>query len=196
MTDRQTGAFEYIPHPLANMFPMIEGQEFENLKASVAKSGILEPIRLFQGMILDGRNRYTAGKACGHQFTTKDFKEWIGTIEEAETWVLETNLHRRHLTAKQKQEMVRERIKRFPQMSARQIAKQLGVSHTMVADERERLTNPPELKAFQEFKKTWEGLSDEYRKAFVKEFNIDLCDLQRLVVEQCSISNPRTSVRA
>ena len=170
-----TPTYEYVSHPLANMFPMIEGQEFENLKASIAKSGILEPIRLFQGMVLDGRNRYTAAKACGHQFTAKDFKEWIGTIEEAETWVLETNLHRRHLTAKQKQ---------------------LGVSHTMVADERERLSNPPELKEFQDFKKTWEGLSDEYRKAFVKEFNIDLCDLQRLVVEQCSISNPRTSVRA
>ena len=196
MSDMPSPTYDYVSHPLANMFPMIEGQEFENLKASIAKSGILEPIRLFQGMILDGRNRYAAGKACGHQFTAKDFKEWIGTIEEAETWVLETNLHRRHLTAKQKQEMVRERIKRFPRMSARQIAKQLGVSHTMVADERERLLNPPELKEFQDFKKTWEGLSDEYRKAFVKEFNIDLSDLQRLVVEQSSSANPRTSVTA
>ena len=68
--------YDYVAHPLANMFPMIEGQEFENLKASIAKSGILEPIRLFQGLILDGRNRYTAGKACGHQFTAKDFKDW------------------------------------------------------------------------------------------------------------------------
>jgi hypothetical protein len=131
--------FEYQPHPFANMFPMIEGQEFENLKASITKSGILEPIRLYQGMILDRRNRYAAAKACGHQFTPKDFKEWTGTLEEAEAWVLETNLHRRHLTAKQKQEMVRARIKKCPGMSNRQIAKLIGVSHTMVADERERI---------------------------------------------------------
>jgi ParB-like chromosome segregation protein Spo0J len=198
MTDRQPKslAFEYVAHPFANMFPMIEGQEFENLKTSIAKSGILEPIRIYQGMILDGRNRYAAAKACDHQFTVKDFKEWTGTIEEAEAWVLETNLHRRHLTAKQKQEMVRARIKKCPGMSNRQIAKQLGVSHTMVADERERITNPPELRKFQDFKNAWEGLSDEYRKAFVKEFNIDLSDLQKSIVEQSTIVNLRTSVTA
>jgi ParB-like chromosome segregation protein Spo0J len=188
--------FEYVPHPLANVFPMIEGVEFENLKASIAKSGILEPIRLYQGMILDGRNRYAAGKACDYQFTAKDFKEWTGTIEEAEAWVLETNLHRRHLTAKQKQEMVRARIKKSPGMSNRQIAKMLGVSHTMVADERERISNPPELKKFQEFKTTWEGLSDEHRKAFVREFNVDLCDLQRSIVEQCSTENLKAGIVA
>src|SRR5262249_21494712 len=188
--------FEYQPHPFANMFPMIEGQEFENLKASIAKSGILEPIGLYQGLILDGRNRYAAAKACGHPFTAKDFKDWTGTIEEAEAWVLETNLHRRHLTAKQKQEMVRARIKKFPGMSNRQIAKQLGVSHTMVADERERLTNPPELRKFEDFKRTWEGLSDEYRRDFVKEFNIDLRDLQKSIVEQSTTANLRASVTA
>jgi hypothetical protein len=191
-----TTTYEYISHPLANMFPMIEGQEFENFKTSIAKSGILEPIRLYQGMILDGRNRYAAGKACGHQFTAKDFKDWIGKVEEAEAWVLETNLHRRHLTAKQKQEMVRARIKKCPGMSNRQIAKPLGVSHTMVADERERLFNPPDLKKFQDFKKTWEGLSDEHRKAFVKEFSTDLSDLAKSVVEHSTIANPRTSVTA
>jgi hypothetical protein len=196
MTDRRPPAFEYVPHPFANMFPMIEGQDFENLKASIAKSGIHEPIRLYQGMILDGRNRYAAAKACGHQFTAKDFKEWFGTVEEAEAWVLETNLQRRHLSKTQKQEMVRARIKKCPGMSNRQIAKQLGVSHTMVADERERITNPPELRKFEDFKKTWEGLSDEHRKEFVKEFDVDLRDLQKSIVEQSTIANLRASVMA
>jgi predicted transcriptional regulator len=181
---------DYVAHPLANMFPMIEGRESENLKESIAKSGILEPITLFQGMILDGRNRYAAAKAVGHPFTPKDFREWHGsTLVEAEEWVISTNLHRRHLTAKQKQEMVRERIKKSPGMSNRQIAKLLGVSHTMVADERDRTLNPPEVKKFQEFKSTWEGLSDEHRQAFVREFNVDICDLQKSVVEHCSIAD-------
>jgi hypothetical protein len=78
-----TPTYDYVAHPLANMFPMIEGQEFENLKTSIAKSGILEPIRTYQGMILDGRNRYFAGKEVGHKFTAKDFKEWNGTLAEA-----------------------------------------------------------------------------------------------------------------
>jgi len=47
----------FVAHPLANMFPMIEGSAFEELKRDIAAQGILEPIRLYQGMILDGRNR-------------------------------------------------------------------------------------------------------------------------------------------
>jgi hypothetical protein len=64
----------FIAHPLANMFPMIEGNAFEELKRDIAAQGILEPIRLYQGMILDGRNRYAAGKAVGHTFTLADFE--------------------------------------------------------------------------------------------------------------------------
>jgi len=92
--------------------------------------------------------------------------------------------------------MVRTQIKKYPGKSNRQIAKELGVSHTMVADERERLTNPPELRKFEDFKKTWEGLSDEHRKEFVKEFDVDLRDLQKSIVEQSSIANLRTSATA
>src|SRR6516165_3106069 len=176
----------FVAHPLANMFPMIEGSAFDELKRDIAAQGILEPIRLYQGMILDGRNRYAAAKACGHQFSLDDFVQWEGTVAEAEAWVISTNLHRRHLSAKQKQEMVRDRIRKTPEMSNRQIAKLLGVSHTMVADERERTLNPPELRRFAEFKRTWEGLSDEHREAFVKEFNRDIADIQRSPVEQSS----------
>jgi hypothetical protein len=70
---------DYLAHPLANTFPMITGTPMEELQDNVRRNGILEPIRLYQGMILDGRNRYAAGKAVGHQFTASDFKEWVGT---------------------------------------------------------------------------------------------------------------------
>lgn len=183
-------SFEFVAHPLANMFPMIEGQAFEDLKGDIARQGVLVKITLFEGKILDGRNRYKAGIEIGFKFGAENFTQFDGTSEEAELWVISTNLHRRQLTAKQKQEMVIERIRKSPHMSARQIAKLLGVSHTMVADQKERLQNPPDLKEFKKFKETWEGLSDKYRQAFVKEFNIDIVDIQRLVVEPCSAANP------
>ena len=186
----------FAPHPLANLFPMMEEREFQELKRDIQAQGILEPIRLFEGKILDGRNRYAAAKACGHQFSLDDFVQWEGTPSEAEQWVISTNLHRRHLSAKQKQQMVRDRIVRSPEMSNRQIAKLLGVSHTMVADERDHTLNPPELKRFAEFKRTWEGLSDEHRSAFVREFNTDLVDLQRSLVEHSSTGNRKVSSAA
>src|SRR5262249_39439991 len=86
----------FTAHVLANMFPMMEEREFQELKRDIQAQGILEPIRLFEGKILDGRNRYAAAKACGHEFTLADFVQWEGTLAEAEAWVISTNLHRRH----------------------------------------------------------------------------------------------------
>jgi hypothetical protein len=97
---------DYVAHPLAGTFPMIEGTPMEELKADIRNHGILEPIRLFQGMILDGRNRYAGAKAVGHSFSAKDFREWTGSVAEAEAWVISTNFHRRQLTNAQKQEVI------------------------------------------------------------------------------------------
>jgi len=142
----------FVAHPLANMFPMIEGNAFEELKRDIAAQGILEPIRLYQGMILDGRNRYAAGKAVGHHFTLDDFVEWEGTLAEAEAWVVSTNFHRRQLTTKQKQEVIEGMLRKYPTLSDREIARQIGVSNSTVCAARERLTNSPEVRRYEQFK--------------------------------------------
>jgi len=139
----------FVAHPLANMFPMIEGNAFEELKRDISAQGILEPIRLYQGMILDGRNRYAAGKACGHQFSVDDFIQWEGTLVEAEAWVISTNLHRRQLTTKQKQDLIMDMVKRNPTLSDREIARQIGVSNSTVGAARDRLTNSPEVRKYE-----------------------------------------------
>jgi hypothetical protein len=82
--DDPEGFLGFVAHPLANMFPMIEGQAFEELKRDIVAQGILEPIRLYQGMILDGRNRYAAAKAVGYKFSLDNFVQWEGTLAEAE----------------------------------------------------------------------------------------------------------------
>src|SRR6516225_7487753 len=179
----------FVAHPLANMFPMIEGNAFEELKRDIAAQGILEPIRLYQGMILDGRNRYAAAKACGHSFSVDDFIQWEGTLAEAEAWVISTNMHRRQLTTKQKQEVIEGMLRKYPGLSDREIARQIGVSNSTVGAARERLTNSPEVRRYEQFKREWKKFSDAECMTFIRE---NLADVKYLVreVEKSNGQNP------
>lgn len=88
--------YEY--HPLANIFPLIEGQAYQDLMADVLKHGVREPVWLYEGQILDGRNRYRAASAMGVEFATRVYE---GDFDEAMEFVLSLNLHRRQLTPSQ-----------------------------------------------------------------------------------------------
>ena len=62
-------------HPLADIFPLIRGSEFVDLKADIAANGVHEPIVLFEGKILDGRNRF---RACQETGVKPGFVEYHG----------------------------------------------------------------------------------------------------------------------
>jgi hypothetical protein len=189
LTKPEEDFLSFVAHPLANMFPMIEGNAFEELKRDIAAQGILEPIRLYQGMILDGRNRYAAGKAVGHTFTLADFVQWEGTLAEAEAWVISTNMHRRQLTTKQKQEVIEGMIRRYPTLSDREIARQIGVSNSTVGAARDRLGNSPEVRRYEQFKSQWKKFSDAECMTFIRDH---LADVKYLVreVEKSNTQNP------
>lgn len=108
-------------HPLANLFPLIEGEDFrdlcEGMKAHGFRSG--EEIVLFEGKILDGRNRYRAAVATGIIAEDADPKQgWHfcefstegvdGLFTQAEidagplAFVIAKNLHRRHMDESQR----------------------------------------------------------------------------------------------
>src|SRR4051812_1459658 len=52
-------------HPLADLFPLLEGAEFEEVVEDVRAHGVREAIWLYEGKILEGRNRYRAAAAAG-----------------------------------------------------------------------------------------------------------------------------------
>lgn len=81
-------------HPIANVFPLIEGREFDELVADVREHGLRCPIVLHtDGRILDGRNRY---RACLAASVEPTFEDWDG-VGLASDFVWSLNGPRRHL---------------------------------------------------------------------------------------------------
>jgi ParB-like nuclease domain len=126
----------FIPvHPLADLFPLMEGAEFDELVADIKKNGQREPIVLYDGMILDGRNRVRACLAAGlPKINCRHPK-----IDDPAAYVVSANIRRRHLSAEQKRDLIRKVLEATPERSDRSIAKQVGVSHPTVAAVREEV---------------------------------------------------------
>ena len=84
-------------HPLANIFPLIEGAEFDALVEDIRLNGQREPIVLLDGKILDGRNRYRACLLAGENPASISY---FG--DDAVSFVVSLNLRRRHLDESQR----------------------------------------------------------------------------------------------
>lgn len=85
-------------HEIANIFPMLESAELQSLAEDIRINGLKTPILLFDGAILDGRNRY---KACEIAGITPQFETFQGDKAAALSHVWSLNFQRRHLNSSQ-----------------------------------------------------------------------------------------------
>jgi ParB-like chromosome segregation protein Spo0J len=97
--------FEY--HEVAAIFPMLEGETFEALKRDIEVNGQHDPIWIYQGKIIDGRNRE---RACRELGIEPGIRDWDGRGDLV-AFVVSQNLQRRHLTEPQRA-LVAARLKR------------------------------------------------------------------------------------
>lgn len=89
-------------HPAANLLPaiwMTDKPAFEELCNDIATNGLIEPIWMHEGLIIDGRNRYMACRKTGVE---PRFREWEGQGGDVISFVISLNLKRSHLTSGQK----------------------------------------------------------------------------------------------
>jgi ParB-like chromosome segregation protein Spo0J len=89
----------YEFHPFADLFPMLDKDSvgFKALIEDIKANRQHEPVLLYEGKILDGRNRYNACQHLGKDVLTRDY-----TGSDPIGFVLSINLHRRHLNTSQR----------------------------------------------------------------------------------------------
>jgi len=150
-------------HPAADLFPLITGQEFQDLCDSIGNQGLEIPVVLtHDGYLLDGRNRLRALLVTGatERFTT------LGEAYAADYpgYVMRLNLHRRHMSPDERKVLYlklremrgvkpegRPKTPSFDGVipSAKQYASEIGVSKPTIErweSEAKTLDKAPELK--------------------------------------------------
>ena len=86
-------------HPAASMFTLLDDKELAVLAEGIKTTGLLYPVVMLNGKVLDGRNRLAACVLAG---VTPRFVDWDGSGQSPTEWVAATNSQRRDLTQSQR----------------------------------------------------------------------------------------------
>ena len=182
-------------HPIADVWPMMQEDQLQELAADIKKNGLIQPVWLYQGMILDGRNRWAACKIAGVEPKTKEY-----TGDEPTAFAVSLNDKRRHMNkgslaavaaelepffaedAKRRQrvsggdkksELVKSVVEKIPQPIDRpaskareEAAKSVGVNDRYVQDAKKVRAEAPEV--FQRLKAGTITLQDAKREVAKK----------------------------
>lgn len=152
-------------HPIADVWPMMDEAKLAELADDIRKNGQLVPVWLYDGKILDGRNRWAACKIAGVEPKTK---EYMG--DEPTAFAVSLNDRRRHMNkgslaavaaelephfaadAKRRQvrkPMAESVVEKIPQQTPRkareEAAKSVGVNDRYVSDAKKVKTEAPEV---------------------------------------------------
>jgi hypothetical protein len=148
-------------HPAAELFPPMSPDELRALGRDIIKSGLTSPIVLWrahpnaQAQLLDGRSRLdaievaTGGPAvvgapsitAGEDFLACDKVIVLDKSVDPFAYVVSANVYRRHLSTRQKRELIAKLIKATPDKSDRQIAKTVKASPTTVGTVRAEIAS-------------------------------------------------------
>jgi len=82
------------PHPIADIWPMMADDDIQSLSADIKSLGLLAPVWIYEGKILDGRNRAKACQMAGVKVETKTY-----TGDNPVAFAFSLNEKRRHLSS-------------------------------------------------------------------------------------------------
>ena len=143
----------YRVHQAASVFPLIEGDEFDDLCESIRSHGVQHAAVVRGDELIDGRNRMRAVerlRADGWSGTCP-VAEWIDDGRNVAEWIWETNAIRRHMTEDglvyasaaiwpliAKENEVRREASKFDKAKASDAAKARHAAHTKSCEPQKR----------------------------------------------------------
>ena len=157
-----------IDNEFRNLIPPLSDDEFKQLEENLLRDGIRDPLVVWNGILIDGHNRFEIAQKHGLEFVTTELQ--FADRNEALHWIITNQLGRRNLSAydrsilalklkpviaaKAKEKQI-ESGGAVPQKSAKppietraEIAKAAGVSHDTIAKvEKIEAQASPEIKA-------------------------------------------------
>lgn len=144
---------DHLPiHPAADFFPLMPEAELRELAEDIKANGLRNKVSLHNGMLLDGRNRLDALELLGWleidetgSLCVPRFGDGHDGIFDPYAFILSSNVHRRHLTADQRRELITKVLKAKPEASNRQIAKQVKADDKTVGKVRAQLEATAEI---------------------------------------------------
>lgn len=98
----------YQVHPEADRFPMLSDERLAEFAEDIRTNGLHRPVTLWNGTVLDGRNRL---KACELAGVEPRFDEFHGDEVAATRFVYSVNLQSRDLSTTQRATLVAQREK-------------------------------------------------------------------------------------
>ena len=118
-------------HEIVELLPRMTQGEFAVLKTDIEKRGLDKAIVLFEGKILDGRERY---QACMELGIAPRYTEFQGTHEEATRYCISMNLIRNHMNESQRAMhlVLSGKVQRGGPVPVKQVAKDNNISSTLL----------------------------------------------------------------
>jgi hypothetical protein len=139
-----------INHAVTDDYEKITGEELEGLHKSLCEHGLLVPIVIWKGTIVDGEHRYLLGcNIPDFVFRYRDITQSCPTEEKMRAYVRGLNEHRRSntkpLKTAEKRALIAKTLRANPNRSDAAIGLELGVDDKTVASVRRGMETSSEI---------------------------------------------------
>jgi protein gp37 len=132
-----------IDQEFNSRLPKLNPDEYQRLEKSIITEGCRDALVVWDGIILDGHNRYEICQRHDISFSVMELQ--FDSRKDARLWIIDYQLAKRNLTTQQKRELIAQRLRLAPEQSDRRIAERSGVGHKTVGAERRRLESTGEI---------------------------------------------------